>query len=486
MLDVVLKFQTGGEERTAEITDYRTTLGRSSDATCSFDDQGASRVNSSIYREGDQIWIVDEGSTNGTFVNGRPAAASGTVLKDGDVIKIGNSTSITVTVTDPAKAAAKNAAASAPAASTPTTQVAASNSGGGFGFLPIAMIGFAVVVIGVAAVFIGVQVFGRDDRLRVVRDENLSDDDSPIAQSSATPTPKNGSNIKTDGGNSDTFGGNENLPINDGGTTLPPPPPAKAYASMTDAEKDAYVAEHAMRIAQVIGNSSSDKIPANAIKRIRADVDAYARRINVKPRGGTGCKVGDNLQITYERASRNAPFIIRAFNAKGIDPRVGLYLAMIESEHCNCLQSPTGPLGMFQFTYSTAMGHFEPNTGIVRSASETSPDDRCKPEPAARAAASYMKALTGRYGTGPSSVPLAIGSYNSGEGGLSSNLVKALSANQGLRREFWSLVANAELLSKQFQTENFKYVPKFFAAAIIGEDPTTFGLKLQPISTYSK
>jgi len=40
-------------------------------------------------------------------------------------------------------------------------------------------------------------------------------------------------------------------------------------------------------------------------------------------------------------------------------------------------------------------------------------------------------------------------------------------------------------LSKQFQSENFKYVPKFFAAAIIGENPQDFGLKLQPLSTYS-
>ena len=97
-----------------------------------------------------------------------------------------------------------------------------------------------------------------------------------------------------------------------------------------------------------------------------------------------------------------------------------------------------------------------------------------------------MKALTGRYGTGPASVPLAIGSYNSGEGGLSSNLQKALDSNSGLPRDFWTLIANGDKLSKQFQAENFKYVPKFFAAAIIGENPQDFGLNLQPVSTYTK
>jgi len=64
-------------------------------------------------------------------------------------------------------------------------------------------------------------------------------------------------------------------------------------------------------------------------------------------------------------------------------------------------------------------------------------------------------------------------------------LVKAFDSNSGPSRDFWTLIANGEMLSKQFQAENFKYVPKFFAAAIIGENPQDFGLKLQPLSTYS-
>ena len=190
-----------------------------------------------------------------------------------------------------------------------------------------------------------------------------------------------------------------------------------------------------MLIAQVIGNSSSERIPDAAIDKIKGFVDAYATRIKVAPKTGA-CRFGDSLQATYERAAKDAPFVLRAFNEKGVDPRIGLYLAMIESEHCTCLQSGTGPLGMFQFTFATAKLHFSPSDGVVKGASPSNPDLRCQPEPAARAAASYMKALSGRYGTGPMSVPLAIGSYNSGEGGLSNNLEKALSSGQGLPREF--------------------------------------------------
>ena len=64
----------------------------------------------------------------------------------------------------------------------------------------------------------------------------------------------------------------------------------------------------------------------------------------------------------------------------------------------------------------------------------------------------------------------------------------AVAANQD--RSFWTLVANKSSLEggagKQFNAENIKYVPKFFATAIIGENPQDFGVNLQPLSTYTK
>jgi hypothetical protein len=44
-------------------------------------------------------------------------------------------------------------------------------------------------------------------------------------------------------------------------------------------------------------------------------------------------------------------------------------------------------------------------------------------------------------------------------------------------------VAKARL-DKTFQTENVFYVPRFFAAAIIGENPKAFGLEIEPLSSY--
>ncbi len=476
MIEVVLTFPTPEGTREIAIDAERTTFGRGSDVDHRIDDQGLSRLNSTIYRDNDRVWIVDENSTNGTYINGQLCATSGTPLRSGDVIKIGNNTSLTVRMGEKqAVAVAVAVSQTAPTVTSLPEQRAS--------VLPLALIAGAVMVISISAVFIGLTFFEGGTTVASNYEDpgdDIENDNRRVT--SGSPTPKPGISINSVPANDNTSV--TDSPSGTNTVTQPALPSGKKYQEMSDNEKKQYLEVKAMRIAQIIGNNSSEPIPAAAIEKIKGFADGYASRTKVKPL--SGCRFGDNLQATFERASKNAPFVVRAFNERGVDPRIGLYLAMIESEHCVCLQSPTGPLGMFQFTFSTAKLHFVPNDGVIKGSSPSSPDERCKPEPAARAAASYMKALTGRYGTGPASVPLAIGSYNSGEGGLSSNLQKALDSNTGLPRDFWTLIANGDKLSKQFQAENFKYVPKFFAAAIIGENPQDFGLNLLPVSTYSK
>jgi hypothetical protein len=481
MYDISLVYATPDGSKEIPLDYGRISFGRGSEAAIRFPDDGLSRLHATVYRDADRVWIVDENSSNGTFVNGQRISGSGTPLGNGDTIRIGHTTDLRVRFVERAAEAVPVPTAAAPQAEAAAPPVS-------FNLLPVALVAGAILLVSLSAVFIAFQVIG-SGQTQLVRNDVPDDlDDDPLPRKSSTPesdgTPTNSQSSPSGPAGSDP--GNSITPAEPAGNGAAPAllPPGKKYLDLSDTERRQYLANRAMFTAQIIGNRSSDAIPAAAIDKIKSFVDAYAKRVSVKPL--SGCRFGDNLQATYERASKNAPFIIRAFNEKGTDPRIGLYLAMIESEHCVCLQSPTGPLGMFQFTYATAKLHFTPSDGVIKGASPNSPDDRCKPEPAARAAASYMKALTGRYGTGPASVPLAIGSYNSGEGGLSSNLQKALDSDTGLPRDFWTLIANGEKLSKQFQAENFKYVPKFFAAAIIGENPQDFGLTLQPLSTYSK
>jgi pSer/pThr/pTyr-binding forkhead associated (FHA) protein len=481
MKEISLTYPTPEGSKEIALDGEKLSFGRGSEADFRFADDGLSRLHATVYRDGERVWIVDENSTNGSFVNGEKVRPEGTPLYNGDTIKIGHFTNLKVRVTEKqipkAAIAAKNQNAKT---------VSSSDTQANPYFIPVAIIAVALFVVSVSAVFIGYTVLGNDKTEIVLSESNDFEDDYEDNEKKPSPTPTATPKTEKTVSNNTTA---DNTALTDSPQALNSGtnvnlPSGKKYLEMTDAERRQYLEAKAMRVAQIIGNNSSEKIPSEAIDKIKGFADGYAKRVSVKALGG--CRFGDNLQVTFERASKNAPFIVRAFNEKGIDPRIGLYLAMIESEHCVCLQSPTGPLGMFQFTFATAKLHYTPNEGVRKGASPSNPDDRCLPEPSARAAASYMKALTGRYGTGPASVPLAIGSYNSGEGGLSTNLVKALESGSGLPRDFWTLISKGDILSKQFQSENFKYVPKFFAAAIIGENPQDFGLNLQPISTYTK
>jgi len=483
MLDIRLIYSTDNGPEEVIIENDRTSFGRGSDADHRPPDDGLSRLHATVYRDGDHVWIVDENSTNGTFVNGEQVHGAGTPLRDGDVIRIGNHTNMRVSI-----ARQSAAVTEPPVYAAAPVQRSAGSSSGPIHILPIVLIAGAVFVIAITTVVIGFTVFGSSGTTIAQRPQiDPEAEDPDPKEPSATPTAKMSASPGSSTPANDNSQSLPNDPVNTGQQQANLPS-GKKYFEMSDAERRQYIEVKAMRVAARIGNNNSEQIPPGATDKIKGFVDGYVSRLKSNRTDGCTSRSpwADGLQATYQRASKNAPFIIKAFNEKGMDPEIGLYLAMIESEHCVCLQSGTGPLGMFQFTYATAKLHFVPNDGVIKGASPSNPDVRCQPEPAARAAASYMKALAGRYGTGPLSVPLAIGSYNSGEGGLSQNLEKALSSGQGLPREFWTLISHMDVLNKQFQTENFKYVPKFFAAAIIGENPQDFGLNLQPLSSYSK
>jgi hypothetical protein len=79
---------------------------------------------------------------------------------------------------------------------------------------------------------------------------------------------------------------------------------------------------------------------------------------------------------------------------------------------------------------------------------------------------------------------LVLLSYNRGEEWVRDTL-RQLRGTENYERNFWTLLANREALDDGFRNENAGYVPSFFAAAIIGENPQTFGLQTPPLSTLA-
>lgn len=69
----------------------RTTIGRATDSDIFFPDQRLSRRHAVIQQRGEEFFIVDLGSTNGTYLNGERVARENR-LRDGDVVSVGDST----------------------------------------------------------------------------------------------------------------------------------------------------------------------------------------------------------------------------------------------------------------------------------------------------------------------------------------------------------------------------------------------------------
>ncbi|MEO6950680.1 MAG: GGDEF domain-containing protein [Polyangia bacterium] len=76
-----------------------TTIGRGSQADIQVIDEGISRRHAAIRLEGDQVVVVDLGSTNGTFLNGEKVGPQH-ALSDGDKIQVGSTTILKFTFHD--------------------------------------------------------------------------------------------------------------------------------------------------------------------------------------------------------------------------------------------------------------------------------------------------------------------------------------------------------------------------------------------------
>lgn len=467
-MKVILRIHSVDGSREIPFTTNRLTLGRTDVADVVLNDSGLSRVHASLNRDGDKIWVIDEGSTNGTFVNGQLVPYTGSVLNDGDEIDLGQ-TSVVVSFKQNTSASV-NPTAGAP-------QEALSATG-----LPIPLIAAlaGIVIIVFAAIVIGLASRSNDDasQITVKKYSNSSNGRDPD-QSNATMDPSRSES-------SATPTASVALPIATDSPTNGPITPTKRYLAMTPDEQRQFIASEAQHVARMIGNRDGYAFTPQVVSIIKIWVDAYARRLN-SPRPSGGCNMRHDLRTLLDRAHLHAPLVVKAFNEKGLSAQVGLYLAMIESEYCPCLSSGTGAKGMFQFVGTTARRYGVPY--VTANSRDPASDDRCKVEIMAPIAAQYVKDLIAMFGTGPLSVPLAIASYNEGEGGLSANLQRALNAartSDNPERSFWTMVANADMMSDQFQREAIKYVPHFFGAAIVGENPRVFGVDLGPVSSYTQ
>jgi pSer/pThr/pTyr-binding forkhead associated (FHA) protein len=437
MVDVTLRIDSLEGIRQVPLVGDRLSIGRGDVADLVINDFGLSRLHSSICREDSKVWVIDEGSTNGTFVNRKQVPPVGMPLSDGDEIRIGDQTRIRVSIR---------------VAETLQQNSSQEKMGSGLQLIAIAAISAAILII--TAVLTSNYFREQKDDRRVEKID-----------------PQDGEDVQQDNDlQKDEKEKVEKIEEEKKSTDLEKEKivPRKLYLQMNETEKMEFIDREAQHISMMMGNRSY-VFNDDVLQYIKKYVDGYASRA-----GSSSDRLwGEGLRSLYGRATRFAPYIIRSFNGRGVPPTVGLYIVMIETEYHECLESPVGAKGLFQFMPETARGY-----GV-------DPADRCDAKKMAPAAAEYMADRIAEFGPDAMSVALAIAGYNRSPDSVRRDLHDVLNS-ENKERSFWTLVANSTKLDRPFQNENIKYVPKFFAAAIVGENPWAFGLQINPLSTYTE
>ncbi len=242
----------------------------------------------------------------------------------------------------------------------------------------------------------------------------------------------------------------------------------KLYSEMNEADQLAYISTQEQRISAMMGDRPA-KLNDEALRSIKGYVDYYLTRSDKASEGMNA----DRLVEILTRGRAYAPLISREFKARKVPVIIGLYLPMVESAYHPCSESSFGAKGLYQFLPETAR-HY----GV-------SPGEMCDVDKMTPAAAAYIADHMAELGDDAESMTLVLLSYNRGAAWVRSTL-RELRQTEDYQRNFWTLLGNRDKLDEGFRRESAGYVPNFFAAAIIGENPEAFGINMPPLSSFAK
>jgi len=237
----------------------------------------------------------------------------------------------------------------------------------------------------------------------------------------------------------------------------------KLYANMSEAEQLKFVDEQEQRISTMMGDRTV-KLNEDALRTIKQYVDRFAARNEVAAELGA-----ESISTVYARGRPYVPLIARSFAVRKVPVIIGIYLPVIESAYRNCYENNIGAKGLYQFLPQTAEQY-----GVARQ-------DMCDVEKMAPAAAHYIADRMAELGEDSESMTLVLLSYNRGAESVRNSL-RQLRGADNYERNFWTLFAHRNELDDTFRNEGAHYVPSFFAAAIIGENPQAFALQMPPLS----
>ncbi|MCC6696334.1 MAG: LysM peptidoglycan-binding domain-containing protein [Candidatus Hydrogenedentes bacterium] len=169
-----------------------------------------------------------------------------------------------------------------------------------------------------------------------------------------------------------------------------------------------------------------------------------------------------NFQGGLDRSYKYRPYIEQELEKAGL-PKDLVWLAMVESQFHPSVTSRAGAVGMWQFMRATGTRYGLRVDNYV--------DERRDWQKATHAAIRYLTDLNTMFG---GDWPLAISSYNMGEGGISRSI-----AMNGGERDLWKLMETPPA-SNHMKEETKKFYPKLLASVLVGKNPERYGFKRNP------
>ncbi len=164
--------------------------------------------------------------------------------------------------------------------------------------------------------------------------------------------------------------------------------------------------------------------------------------------------IKDRFELWLSRSGRYIPFMKETFKSYGL-PEDLVFVALIESGFNPAAYSRAKAVGPWQFIKGTGRRYGLRIDEWI--------DERRDPIKSTVAAAKYLRDLYNMFG----SWPLALASYNAGEG----KVMRAMARSRS--DDFWDLRS-----TRYLRPETKNYVPKFMAATIIAKNPEKYGFKL--------
>ena len=177
----------------------------------------------------------------------------------------------------------------------------------------------------------------------------------------------------------------------------------------------------------------------------------------------------DRIGLRLTRGTPYQPMIRSKFRAAGL-PEDMTYLALVESGYNPDAYSRAAAVGMWQFMTTTAKGFGLRVDWWV--------DERRDPIRSTDAAIRFLKALNEQFG----SLYVAAAAYNGGPGRLARGLTRFADDLEGTSGDdlFFALSEK-----KYLPAETKNYVPQIIAAALVGKEPTRYGIRVDTLPEFA-